>query len=59
MADLSGMPKESEGRSSSGSSCPIDRDNFNDVMARAAPRVAFRVAEQGRRQARTNCSTSS
>lgn len=43
MADLSGMPKEANKPLKQRKFTPIDRDNFNDVMARAAPRVAFRV----------------
>ena len=43
MADLSGMPKEANRPLKQRKFVPIDRDNFGDVMARAAPRVAFRV----------------
>jgi type VI secretion system protein ImpB len=43
LADLSGMPKEANKPLKQRKFVPIDRDNFNDVMARAAPRVAFRV----------------
>ena len=42
-ADLSGQPKEANKPIKQRKFTPIDRDNFNDVMARAAPRVAFRV----------------
>jgi type VI secretion system protein ImpB len=42
-ADLSGQPKEANKPLKQRKFTPIDRDNFNDVMARAAPRVAFRV----------------
>jgi type VI secretion system protein ImpB len=43
MADLSGMPKEANKPLKQRKFVPIDRDNFNDVMARSTPRVAFRV----------------
>src|SRR4051794_31761851 len=43
MADLSGMPKDAKRPIKQRKFVPIDRDNFNDVMARSAPRVAFRV----------------
>jgi len=43
MADLSGMPKEANKPLKQRKFTPIDRDNFNDVLARAMPRVAFRV----------------
>src|SRR5215831_8067667 len=43
MADLSGMPKEANKPLKQRKFVPIDRDTFGDVMARAAPRVAFRV----------------
>jgi type VI secretion system protein ImpB len=46
MADLSGMPKESNKPIKQRKFVPIDRDNFSDVMERAAPRVAFRVANK-------------
>lgn len=42
-ADLSGQPKEANKPIKQRKFTPIDRDNFSDVMARAAPRVAFRV----------------
>lgn len=42
-ADLSGQPKEANRPLKQRKFVPIDRDNFNDVMNRAAPRVAFRV----------------
>ena len=41
MADLSGMPKEANKPLKQRKFVPIDRDNFNDVMQRAAPRVAI------------------
>jgi len=42
-ADLSGQPKEANKPLKQRKFTPIDRDNFNDVMMRAAPRVTFRV----------------
>jgi type VI secretion system protein ImpB len=42
-ADLSGQPKDANKPLKQRKFTPIDRDNFNDVMMRAAPRVAFRV----------------
>ncbi len=46
MADLSGMPKEANRPVKQRKFVPIDRDNFSDVMMRAAPRVAFRAANK-------------
>src|SRR5438105_1201228 len=46
MADLSGMPKEANKPLKQRKFVPIDKDNFKDVMSRAAPRVAFRVPNQ-------------
>jgi type VI secretion system protein ImpB len=43
IADLSGMPKEANKPIKQRKFVPIDRDTFSDVMAKAAPRVAFRV----------------
>jgi len=43
MADLSGMPKEANKPLKQRKFVPIDKDTFNDVMARSAPRVAVRV----------------
>jgi type VI secretion system protein ImpB len=43
MADLSGMPAEANKPVKQRSFTSIDRDNFNSVMSKAAPRVAFRV----------------
>ncbi len=43
LADLSGMPKVANKPLKQRKFVPIDRDNFDDVMARAAPRVAVRV----------------
>ena len=45
-ADLSGQPKDANKPLKQRKFTPIDRDSFNDVMARAAPRVAFRVANK-------------
>ncbi|MBY0513358.1 MAG: type VI secretion system contractile sheath small subunit [Gemmataceae bacterium] len=42
MADLSAMNKQEKSLKQR-SFIDIDRDSFNDVMAKAAPRVAFRV----------------
>jgi type VI secretion system protein ImpB len=43
MADLSGMPKEALAPMKDRKFVNIDRDNFNQVMAKAAPRLAYRV----------------
>ncbi len=43
MADLSGQPKEPLRPMKERKFTTIDRDNFNDVLNRAAPRVAFKV----------------
>jgi type VI secretion system protein ImpB len=43
MADLSGQPKDPLRPLKERKFVNIDRDNFNDVLARAAPRVAMRV----------------
>src|SRR5439155_1096935 len=43
LADLSGQPKEAAKPLKERKAVKIDRDNFNDVLAKAAPRVAFRV----------------
>jgi type VI secretion system protein ImpB len=43
MADLSGMPKDALPGLKERKFTNIDRDNFSDVMAKAAPRVAIRV----------------
>ena len=42
-ADLSAMTDQEKKPLKQRKFVPIDRDNFSDVMARAAPRVAFRV----------------
>lgn len=43
LADLSGQPKEANKPLKQRKFTPIDRDNFNDVLARANARAAFRV----------------
>lgn len=43
LADLSGQPKEPLKPLKERKFVPIDRDNFNDVLAKAAPRVAMKV----------------
>jgi type VI secretion system protein ImpB len=43
LADLSGQPKEALPPLKQRRFVPIDRDNFNDVLARAAPRLALKV----------------
>jgi type VI secretion system protein ImpB len=43
MADLSGMPANPLPAMKDRKFVNIDRDNFNDVLAKAAPRLAFRV----------------
>jgi type VI secretion system protein ImpB len=43
MADLSAMSTAEKKTLKQRKFVPIDRDNFNDVMSKAAPRVAFRV----------------
>jgi len=43
MADLSGQPKEALRPLKARKFVNIDRDNFNDVLARSTPRLALRV----------------
>ena len=43
MADLSGQPKEALRPMKDRKFTTIDRDNFNDVLQRSAPRVALKV----------------
>jgi type VI secretion system protein ImpB len=43
LADLSGRPVEALPKVKDRKFVEIDRDNFNDVLAAAAPRLAFRV----------------
>jgi len=43
MADLSGQPKEALRPMKERKFANIDRDNFNDVLAKSAPRLAMKV----------------
>jgi len=43
LADLSGQPMEPPKAMKDRKFVPIDRDNFNDVLAKATPRVAMKV----------------
>ena len=43
LADLSGQPKEALKPMKERKFAQIDRDNFNDVLERAAPRLAMKV----------------
>jgi type VI secretion system protein ImpB len=43
MADLSGQPKEALRPLKDRKFVPIDRDNFNEVLAKATPRLAMKV----------------
>ena len=43
MADLSGQPKEANKPMKERKFVPIDRDNFNSVLEKSAPRVAVQV----------------
>jgi type VI secretion system protein ImpB len=43
LGDLSGQPKEPLPPLKERRFVPIDRDNFNEVLARAAPRLALKV----------------
>src|SRR5947209_2715471 len=43
MADLSGQPKEALRPLKERKFTTVDRDNFNDVLKRSAPRVALKV----------------
>ena len=43
LADLSGQPKDALRPLKERKAVSIDRDNFNDVLARATPRLAIRV----------------
>lgn len=43
MADLSAQPKEALRPLKERKFVPIDRDNFNDVLEKAAPRLAMKV----------------
>jgi len=44
LADLSGMPEKPLPAIAKRKFVDIDRDNFNDVMEKINPRVAFKVA---------------
>ncbi len=46
LADLSGMPSDPLKPLKQRTFASIDRDNFSQVMSKAAPRVAFRVANK-------------
>jgi type VI secretion system protein ImpB len=46
LADLSGQPKEAPKPLKERKFVPIDRDNFNEVMEKAAPRVAIKVTNR-------------
>ena len=46
MADLSGQPAEPNAPLKQRKFVPIDRDNFDDVLASSKPRVAARVANK-------------
>src|SRR5437868_9194695 len=46
MADLSGQPKEALKPLKERKFTPIDRDNFNEVMEKAAPRLAMKVDDR-------------
>lgn len=46
LADLSGSPKEKLGPMKDRKIVEIDRDNFNQVLKKATPRVAIKVANK-------------
>ena len=46
LADLSGQPKDALKPLKERKFVPIDRDNFNDVLARSTPRLALKVANK-------------
>lgn len=46
MADLSGQPKEALPVLKNRKFVPIDRDNFNEVLKKAAPRLALKVDDK-------------
>ncbi len=46
LADLSGQPKDAPRPVKERKFVAIDRDNFNDVLAKAAPRLAFRTQNE-------------
>jgi type VI secretion system protein ImpB len=43
LADLSGDPAQPQKALKDRSFTPVDRDNFNDVLSRAKPRLAFKA----------------
>ena len=43
MGDLSGQPKDTPKPLKDRKFVPIDRDNFNEVLSKAEPRLAFKV----------------
>jgi type VI secretion system protein ImpB len=43
LADLSGQPKDAPGPLKERKFVNVDRDNFNDVLQRSAPRLALKV----------------
>jgi type VI secretion system protein ImpB len=46
LADLTGQPKNAPPALKERRFVPIDRDNFNEVLKKMAPRLAMRVANQ-------------
>src|ERR1035438_3479099 len=56
LADLSGQPKEALAPFKERKAVYIDRDNFNQVLARANPRLALRVPNIDRKSTRLNSS---
>jgi type VI secretion system protein ImpB len=46
MADLSGQPKEALPILKNRKFVPIDRDNFNEVLKKAAPRLSIKVDDK-------------
>jgi type VI secretion system protein ImpB len=46
LADLSGQPKDAPKPLKDRKFVAIDRDNFNDVLAKSAPRLAFRTQNE-------------
>src|SRR5436190_23366905 len=46
MADLSAQPKEALPVLKNHKFVPIDRDNFNEVLKKAAPRLALKVDDK-------------
>lgn len=54
LADLSGMPAEALPKMKERKFVEIDRDNFNDILASIAPRLALRVADAVKGEGETN-----